>query len=123
MKNESENFSIIDKGLTVNGEISTDGKLIVKGTVKGKLTGETVIIAKEGSVQAETKVGTMTVGGKFEGEVRAMNELIILSTGNCSGKVACKDLVVEAGGILNAEVISLKIQDSKSGEEFSLSFG
>ncbi|HPA14267.1 MAG TPA: polymer-forming cytoskeletal protein [Desulfobacterales bacterium] len=123
MKNESENFSIIDKGLTVNGEISTDGKLIVKGTVKGKLTGETVIIAKEGSVQADTKVGTMTVGGKFEGEVRAMNELIILSTGNCSGKVACKDLVVEAGGILNAEVISLKIQDSKSGEEFSLSFG
>lgn len=97
MKNESENFSIIDKGLTVNGEISTDGKLIVKGTVKGKLTGETVIIAKEGSVQADTKVGTMTVGGKFEGEVRAMNELIILSTGNCSGKVACKDLVVEAG--------------------------
>jgi len=123
VKNESENFSIIDKGLTVNGEISTDGKLIVKGTVKGKLTGETVIIAKEGSVQADTKVGTMTVGGKFEGEVRAMNELIILSTGNCSGKVACKDLVVEAGGILNAEVISLKIQDSKSGEEFSLSFG
>lgn len=123
MKNESENFSIIDKGLTVNGEISTDGKLIVKGTVKGKLTGETVIIAKEGSVQADTKVGTMTVGGKFEGEVRAMNELIILSTGNCSGKVACKDLVVEAGGILNAEVISLKIQDFKSGEEFSLSFG
>jgi cytoskeletal protein CcmA (bactofilin family) len=121
VKNESENFSIIDKGLTVNGEISTNGRLIVKGTVKGKLIGETVIIAEEGSVLAETKVGSMTVGGKFEGEVRALNELIVLSTGNCSGKVACKNLVVEAGGILNAEVTSLKIQGSKSGEEFSVS--
>jgi len=30
--------------------------------------------------------------------------LIILATGTCSGKVECKDLIVENGGILNAEV-------------------
>ena len=46
----------------------------------------------------------MTIGGTFEGEIRASKELVILSTGNCSGKIICKGFVVEAGGILNAQV-------------------
>ena len=48
MKNISKDFSIIDKGLTVDGTISSKGKLLIKGTVKGTLLGENVIIAKEG---------------------------------------------------------------------------
>ena len=40
-------------------------------------------------------------------------ELIILSTGNCAGKVVCKNLVVEAGGILNAEVTCISDQSIK----------
>ena len=104
MANKSKNISIVDKELTVEGIVSTKGKMIIKGTVKGTLEGETVVIAKEGSVYANTKVKDMTIGGIFEGEIIVSNELIILPTGNCSGKVECKNLVVEAGGILNAEV-------------------
>ena len=40
-------------------------------------------------------------------------ELIILSTGNCAGKVVCKNLVVEAGGILNANVACISDQSIK----------
>jgi len=114
MKNKSKDFSIIDKELTVDGTISSKGKLVVKGVVKGTLIGETVIIAEEGKVFADTKASSMTIGGTFEGEIRASKELIILSTGNCSGKVVCKDFVVEAGGILNAEVNCITSQDIKS---------
>ena len=104
MANKSKNISIIDKELTVEGTVSTKGKMIIKGTVKGNLEGETVVIAKEGSVYANTKVSDITIGGIFEGDIIVSNELIILSTGSCSGKVECKNLVVEAGGILNATV-------------------
>lgn len=114
MKNKSQDFSIIDKELTVDGTVSTKGKLVIKGVVKGTLVGENVVIAAEGAVYADTKVNSMTIGGTFEGEVRASNELIILSTGNCSGKVVCKDFSVEAGGILNAQVSCIRAQDSKS---------
>jgi cytoskeletal protein CcmA (bactofilin family) len=117
MKNKSKDFSIIDKELTVDGTISSKGKLVVKGVVKGTLIGETVIIAEEGKVLADTKASSMTIGGTFEGEIRASKELIILSTGNCSGKVVCKDFVVEAGGILNAKVNCITSQDIKSGQE------
>jgi len=104
VKNQSKDFSIIDKALRVDGILHTRGKLIIKGTVKGSLTGETVIIAKEGTVYADTKVTSMTIGGVFEGEIEASEELIILSTGQCSGRVVCRDFVVEAGGVLNAEI-------------------
>ena len=112
MNNISKDFSIIDKELTVDGNIRTRGRLIVKGVVKGTIIGENVVIAEEGSVFADVKVARMTISGSFEGEIRALKELIILATGKCSGKVICKDLVVETGAILNAHVTSLSAKDS-----------
>ncbi len=113
MGSSSEAISIVDRGLTVDGVMSAKGKLIIKGTVKGELTGSTLIIAEEGAVYADTKAGNITIGGKFEGSLNATNELAILSTGSCVGKVLCKDLVVEAGGILNGEVTYITDQKPK----------
>ncbi len=106
-KNKKD-FSIIDKGLTVDGAVACRGRLIVKGEVRGTLEGETVIIAKEGAVYADTKVNRMTIGGQFEGNITVAEELIVLSTGKCSGRVVCRDLVVESGGVLNADISCAK---------------
>ena len=114
---KSKNISIIDQGVTVEGTFSCKGRLVIKGSVKGTLLGDTVIIAKEGAVYADTKATSITIGGIFAGELKDADELIILSTGNCSGKVTCKDLVVEAGGILNAEVTCKKIHASNKSSE------
>lgn len=114
-KNKAKDFSIINKELTVDGIVSTGGQLIVKGEVKGAILGENVIISEEGAVYADVKVVSMTIGGTFEGEIRASKELIILSTGKCTGKVMCKDLVVEPGAILNARVSYFTDEDSDSG--------
>ena len=107
MKKISEDLSIIDKELTVDGTVSTNGRLIVKGILKGTIIGKNVVIAEEGFVYANAKVSSMTIGGTFEGEIRALKELILLSTGKCTGKVVCKDLVMETGSILNAQVTCL----------------
>ena len=103
-KNNSKNLSIIDRDLRIDGSISSKGNLIIRGMVEGTLVGEKVVIAEEGSVNANTQVSSLTIGGKFEGEVKATKELIILSTGSCSGSVICNNLTVESGGILNANV-------------------
>ena len=111
MGDKSKNFSIIDKGLTVEGTVSCKGQLVIKGTVKGTLDGEIVVIAEDGAAYTDTKVASITIGGIFEGKVAASEELIILSTGKCSGTVICKNLVVESGGILNAEVSCKQFQE------------
>ena len=116
---KSKNISIIDQEAVVEGTFSCKGRLIIKGTVKGTLLGDIITISKEGAVYADTKAVSITIGGIFEGEIEGADELIILSTGNCSGKVICKDLIVEAGGILNAEVTCNKIHDSNNSSENS----
>ena len=104
MKDHPKNMSIIDKELTVEGTVSFKGQLIVKGAVKGNLSGDKVVIAEEGYVAANATVAEMIVGGVFEGELRSSEKLTILATGSCSGKIACKKFEVETGGMLNAEV-------------------
>lgn len=119
MNNSTKNFSVIDKGLTVEGNIASRGKLIIRGTVRGQLNGETVIIAEEGAVYANTNVASLTVGGIFEGDIRASDELIVLSTGNCTGRVICKDLVIEAKGVINAQVSSITVREQDTQENLS----
>ncbi len=104
-KKNTKNLSIIDQELKIDGSISSSGKLIIRGQVTGTIDGDVVIIAKEGQVNSSsTTVSSITIGGNFQGELSASKELIILSTGICAGKVECQDLIVENGGILNAEV-------------------
>jgi len=104
-KKERKNLSIIDKELKIDGSISSTGKLIIKGQVTGTIDGDVVVIAEDGIVNSSaTKVSSLTIGGKFQGEVSASKELIILATGTCAGKVECQDLIVENGGVLNADV-------------------
>jgi cytoskeletal protein CcmA (bactofilin family) len=110
-----KNISIIDGGLTVDGTISCKGELIVKGTLKGKLDGETVVIAEEGAIFAETKVDRMTIGGRFEGTLKVARDLTILTTGACKGSIACQDMALEAGGSLSADVICVAHGRSSKG--------
>jgi len=107
VKQNSKNLSKIDRDLIIDGKISSGGYLVIRGKVTGSLSGEKVVIAEEGSVFAEMAVSSLTIGGTFEGEVRASKELIILSTGSCRGAVYCGSLTVESGGLLNATVTHL----------------
>ena len=104
MKDNGNKFSIIDHGMTVDGSVAGKGNLVVKGAVKGTLEGESIVISEEGHVSADTRARTMTIGGLFEGRVETSGQLIILATGKCSGEIVCGDLVVEAGGRLDARV-------------------
>lgn len=104
MKNDAKKFSIIDEGFTVDGKVVGKGRLVIKGMVKGTVTGDNVVIAEEGTVYADANAKEITVGGVFEGQVEAEKVLVVLSTGTCSGAVKCRDLIVEAGGKLNATV-------------------
>jgi cytoskeletal protein CcmA (bactofilin family) len=117
-KKNSQNLSIIDKELKIEGSISSRGKLIIKGQVSGTIKGDVVIIAEDGIVDStSTEVSSITIGGKFQGEIVASKELIILATGTCVGKVECKDLIVENGGILNAEVSCKTSSNMPAGKE------
>jgi len=104
LKEYQHKLSIIDRGLTLDGSVSFKGQLLVKGTVKGRLVGDQIVIAEGGRVQADTQASQITIGGVFRGSLSISEKMVLLSTGNCSGNIACRDMEVERGGILNGDI-------------------
>ena len=104
MAKKPSSLSIIDDGAAVDGSIDFRGELLIRGRLTGKVAGDTVTIAAEGAVKADMQIRRLTVDGLFEGDVQVAEELVILPKGECRGKVICEKLVVQEGGILNANV-------------------
>lgn len=117
MANLNSNISIFDSELRLKGAFSFKGRLIMKGSFEGTISGENLIIAEEGIVLAEINAENVTIGGRFEGYITALNEVVILSTGICTGKISCKSLVVETGGLLNGDIRCTQSPDSGYGDE------
>ncbi|MDP3285563.1 MAG: polymer-forming cytoskeletal protein [Desulfobacterales bacterium] len=117
MGDKNSNISIFDSELSLKGAFSFKGRLIMKGSFEGTITGENLIIAEEGVVLAEINAENVTIGGQFEGYITALNEVVILSTGICSGKISCKSLVVETGGLLNGDIRCTKDLNPESEKE------
>ena len=104
MDSQQKGLSIIDDGLSVEGTFMVKGTLVIKGEVKGAIDGESLVVAAGGRVRAAVRVTEMTIGGEFEGDAAVDRDLVILATGSCAGKVACRMLRVEKGGRVDAEV-------------------
>ena len=112
MAGKDKSLSIIDKDCFVEGTLNVKGKLIIAGSLKGALIGNTVVTVEGSCVDAPAKVREMTIGGDFQGDITVYENLRILSTGVFSGKVACKTISLETGGKLNGRVRPL---DSAGG--------
>ncbi len=90
--------------MTIDGNVSVKGEMIIGGTLKGTLSAGRVIISKGGDVFAKVRSRSVIIAGRFSGEIFA-EDVTIVESGVCSGKVKCANLVIEPGGNLNASVI------------------
>lgn len=104
MAGKDKSLSIIDKDCFVEGTLNVKGKLIIAGSLKGALIGNTVVTVEGSWVDAPARVREMTIGGDFQGDITVYETLRILSTGVFSGKVSCKSITLETGGKLNGRV-------------------
>ncbi len=103
--NQEENLSIINENVSIEGNIlGKESNLLIRGNVKGDIKAKKITIAKEGKVFADIETETILINGQFEGSIKADNLFKILSEGSCSGKVICRQISIEEGGVVNSEV-------------------
>ena len=105
LKRSRKKRSVVEKGLTLDGNVTFQGQLVVNGTVKGQLSCDDLVIAQGGRVMAETRASTITIGGVFQGNLNLTGQLLLLSTGKCSGTIKCRDMALEPGGALNGNIV------------------
>lgn len=123
MADKQKSLSIIDKDCLVEGTLNVKGKLIIAGSLKGALIGNTVVTVQGSRVDAPARVREMIIGGDFQGDITVYESLRILSTGIFSGKIACKSIRLETGGKLNGRVRPLDSAEGFSPPDTALAAG
>ncbi len=95
--------SIIDKSMTVRGEISFKGKARVDGVITGNIEGEHLILSETGKVIGDVSVSSLNCYGSLDGNVTAN---ILTARKNCSihGKLIAESLTVEPGAAIEGEI-------------------
>lgn len=95
--------SIIDKHMTLRGELSFQGKARIDGTINGNITGEHLILSETGRVIGDIKVSSFNCYGSLEGNVSAT---MLMARKNCSilGKLEAANLTVEPGACIQGEI-------------------
>lgn len=99
--------------MTITGEMSFKGKTRIDGEIIGNITGEHLILSKDGKINGDIKVSSFICQGNFTGNVETK---ILTARKDCyiQGKIIAGNLTVEPGASLEGE-IKAATQDLQGG--------
>lgn len=108
-------LSIVGAGMTVRGDLETDGVVKVEGTVEGHVKAKSqVLVAKGGVVHGDIETTEAVVGGMVNGAIRAKERVEVQSGASVEGDVTTRRIAVAEGGTLNGQV---RMGDGAGSEE------
>jgi cytoskeletal protein CcmA (bactofilin family) len=96
-------LSRIGSGLTVTGELETEGELHVHGKVQGSLLADRLVLASDGEVEGDIVARDALIGGRVNGRVFALN-VTVESTADIKGRIFHHTVEVARGARVDARM-------------------
>ena len=98
--------SIIGADMVVDGSIHAKEAVRVEGTVNGDVeTDGALIISSSGKVKGNVKGSSIIIGGSLEGDLTSGGRTEVASTGKVIGNIRTKSLVVDENGVFQGQCI------------------
>ena len=95
-------ISIVGPGMTVVGDVDTDGTLRVEGRVEGTIrAGKAVVVGKDGEVDGRIFTQDAVLAGKVTGTIHAASRLELQGTARVDAEVRARRMQLEEGAELN----------------------
>ncbi len=95
--------SILDKEMTVTGNISFKGKARLDGRIEGNIKGEYLILSESSEIVGDIEADIVVCQGRVNGNIVA-KQFFAKKGGTINGSLETTDLSVESGAALNGEV-------------------
>ena len=95
--------SVLSNNMTINGELSFQGKARIDGTVQGDIKGDYLILSESGSINGDMELDTLVCHGRVEGNIEA-KVVTIHATSYIHGRLSAQSLTVEPGARLTGEI-------------------
>jgi cytoskeletal protein CcmA (bactofilin family) len=97
--------TIIGGSIVIDGEISGDEDLIIRGTVKGRVVlRENLIVEETGVVEADIETQNVTVSGQVTGNVQAAERVEISAGGRMVGDLKAPRILIADGAAFKGNV-------------------
>jgi cytoskeletal protein CcmA (bactofilin family) len=98
--------SVMGTAVVLQGEISGQGDLILRGQLRGKvsLPGNDLMVAEGGLIEAEVRVRNITVRGEVIGNIVASGKITIERTGRVKGDLSASVISIEDGAQFRGSV-------------------
>lgn len=98
--------TVVGPSVTVEGDFSSEGNILVKGTVSGNVRTSKLLTVEVGAkILANVRAGNAMISGRIKGNVRIENQLELTETAQIEGDISCKILVIAAGALVHGKVV------------------
>ncbi|MGH7457786.1 MAG: bactofilin family protein [Longimicrobiaceae bacterium] len=101
-------ISIIGPGMTVTGDLETEGTVRIEGVVEGTVrAGKAVVLGKEGRIKGDVFTQDAVIGGRLQGTLTAESRLELQATSVIDGseiRAPLKHLKLDEGASFNGQI-------------------
>lgn len=95
--------SLLSQGLTLEGNLSTDGDVQLDGTVRGDVVCKTLTVGLQGVVVGAVTADLVRLRGRVEGRITAA-VVELAASASVTGDIVHESLAIEAGARVDGHV-------------------
>ncbi|PIT88304.1 MAG: hypothetical protein COU29_00740 [Candidatus Magasanikbacteria bacterium CG10_big_fil_rev_8_21_14_0_10_36_32] len=97
--------TVVGPSVNVEGDFSSEGNIIVKGTVTGSLhTSKSVTVETGAKIFANVRAGSAHISGEVRGNMKIKDFLELSPSARIVGDIEAKTVTMEAGALLLGKV-------------------
>jgi cytoskeletal protein CcmA (bactofilin family) len=97
--------TIIGSSIVIDGEISGDERLVIQGTVHGKIAGkQAVAVERSAVIKAEIEAESIQIGGQVSGRIVARSRVEITPEGRVVGDIRAPRILIADGAQFKGNV-------------------
>lgn len=97
--------TIIGGSIVIDGEITGEEDLIIRGTVKGRIVlRENLFVEESGVVEADIETQNVTVSGQVTGNIMASERVEITAGGKMVGDLKAPRILIADGAAFKGNV-------------------
>ena len=97
--------TVVGPSVQVEGDFSSEGNIIVKGTVSGSVKTSRLLSVEQGAkILANVRAGSAVVAGQVKGNITVSDRVEFTETAEILGDIQCQTLIVAPGAILQGKI-------------------
>jgi cytoskeletal protein CcmA (bactofilin family) len=102
---EANITTILADDLDINGTMTFKSSLMIKGTLEGEIMSEgLLIVGPTAKVKATITTKNLISHGEIKGDVTASEQVVLKETAVHTGNITTQNIIVESGSLFNGSI-------------------